>query len=244
VAKKHKHEEHVNHERWLVSFADMMTLLFALFVVLYAMGVQDLDKLQKVKKSLQFAFNISGSGKAQSSGIYDKVTGNGDRKLTAEQVTAQDVGLETFLEDELVEFEKEMGKSLDVVITDDSVSVSAPLSEYFEEGITGRVRKPVQARLDRLIDGSLSFTSTIRIVIQAADLPVYSGGAGQPAITSLDLCFRRLRTLGRFVRHNPRILPSMVIEEFQEQDERVGRSSWERQARLQIVFSNTVPENR
>ena len=28
------HEEHENHERWLVSYADFMTLLFALFVVL------------------------------------------------------------------------------------------------------------------------------------------------------------------------------------------------------------------
>ena len=46
MAKKHKHEEHVNHERWVISFADMMTLLFALFVVLYAMGVQDLEKLK------------------------------------------------------------------------------------------------------------------------------------------------------------------------------------------------------
>ena len=29
-------EERTNHERWIVSFADMMTLLFAVFVVLYA----------------------------------------------------------------------------------------------------------------------------------------------------------------------------------------------------------------
>ena len=32
--KKHHHEEHENHERWLVSGYDMMTLLFAVFVVL------------------------------------------------------------------------------------------------------------------------------------------------------------------------------------------------------------------
>ena len=31
-----EHEEHVNHERWLVSYADMLTLLFVLFVVLFS----------------------------------------------------------------------------------------------------------------------------------------------------------------------------------------------------------------
>ena len=36
--KKHHHEEHENDERWLVSFADMMTLLFALFMVLFAIS--------------------------------------------------------------------------------------------------------------------------------------------------------------------------------------------------------------
>ncbi|GAB3356485.1 flagellar motor protein MotB [Modestobacter lapidis] len=44
-AKKHEeHEEHENHERWLVSGFDMMTLLFVLFVVLYAMSSIDAAK--------------------------------------------------------------------------------------------------------------------------------------------------------------------------------------------------------
>ncbi|WP_369131842.1 flagellar motor protein MotB [Modestobacter sp. I12A-02662] len=44
-AKKHEeHEEHENHERWLVSGFDMMTLLFVLFVVLYAMSSIDMAK--------------------------------------------------------------------------------------------------------------------------------------------------------------------------------------------------------
>ena len=36
--KKHHHEEHENHERWLVSGFDMMTLMFAVFVVLFAIS--------------------------------------------------------------------------------------------------------------------------------------------------------------------------------------------------------------
>jgi chemotaxis protein MotB len=35
---KKKPVEHVNHERWLVSYADFITLLFAFFVVLYVLA--------------------------------------------------------------------------------------------------------------------------------------------------------------------------------------------------------------
>src|SRR5688500_18653424 len=56
--KKHHAEEHVNHERWLVSYADMITLLMVLFVVLYAMGQTDKSKLEALRTSLQRAFSV------------------------------------------------------------------------------------------------------------------------------------------------------------------------------------------
>ena len=56
--KKHHAEEHVNHERWLVSYADMITLLMVLFVVLYAMGQTDKSKLEVLRSSLQRAFSV------------------------------------------------------------------------------------------------------------------------------------------------------------------------------------------
>jgi chemotaxis protein MotB len=56
--KKHHAEEHVNHERWLVSYADMITLLMVLFVVLYAMGQTDKSKLEQLRTSLQRAFSV------------------------------------------------------------------------------------------------------------------------------------------------------------------------------------------
>ena len=56
MAKKKKHEEHENLERWLVSYADFITLLFAVFVVLYALSQLDLAKFKDLKISLQQAF--------------------------------------------------------------------------------------------------------------------------------------------------------------------------------------------
>ncbi len=53
---KQKHEEHENHERWIIPYADMVTLLFAFFVVMYAISQQDLAKLKNVSKSMAEAF--------------------------------------------------------------------------------------------------------------------------------------------------------------------------------------------
>lgn len=49
---------HVNHERWMVSFADFMTLLFSLFVVLFAISNVDQKKLSQMAESMEEAFGV------------------------------------------------------------------------------------------------------------------------------------------------------------------------------------------
>lgn len=54
--KKKAAEKEPNLERWLVSYADFITLLFAVFVTLYAMSMVDKKKVQEVRHSIQTSF--------------------------------------------------------------------------------------------------------------------------------------------------------------------------------------------
>ena len=53
MARKKKHAEHENHERWLVSYADLLTLLFALFVVLYAFATAKQSESKQLIQGLK-----------------------------------------------------------------------------------------------------------------------------------------------------------------------------------------------
>jgi chemotaxis protein MotB len=55
--KAHEEEEHENEERWLVSYADMMTLLFALFMVMFSISSVNISKFEDLQRSLQSAFS-------------------------------------------------------------------------------------------------------------------------------------------------------------------------------------------
>lgn len=56
MARKKKHEEHENHERWLISYADFITLLFAFFVVMYSVSSVNEGKFRVLSDSLLAAF--------------------------------------------------------------------------------------------------------------------------------------------------------------------------------------------
>lgn len=60
MARKKKEEERENHERWLVSYADFITLLFAFFVVMYSISEVNAKKFRKVGVAFQNAFNFIG----------------------------------------------------------------------------------------------------------------------------------------------------------------------------------------
>lgn len=56
MARRKHEEEHDNHERWLVSYADFITLLFAFFVVMYALSTVNEGKYRILSDSMSSAF--------------------------------------------------------------------------------------------------------------------------------------------------------------------------------------------
>ena len=81
MARKQKHAEHVNHERWMVSWADFMTLLFALFTALYAISTADQSKANSLAESARAAFSLD-MGKQQQDAAK---SGTGTQHLRQKQ---------------------------------------------------------------------------------------------------------------------------------------------------------------
>ncbi|MCE1114046.1 MULTISPECIES: flagellar motor protein MotD [Pseudomonas] len=57
MARRRHTEEHENHERWLVSYADFITLLFAFFVVMYSISSINEGKYKQISQALIGVFN-------------------------------------------------------------------------------------------------------------------------------------------------------------------------------------------
>jgi chemotaxis protein MotB len=71
MARKKREEEHENHERWLVSYADFMTLLFAFFVVMYAVSRVDNKRLVQASESIRWAMHYAGTGGTGQMPIFE-----------------------------------------------------------------------------------------------------------------------------------------------------------------------------
>ena len=56
MARRRRHEEHTNHEAWAIPYGDLITLLLAFFVVMYAISSINEGKFRVLSDSLQAAF--------------------------------------------------------------------------------------------------------------------------------------------------------------------------------------------
>ena len=91
MSKKHKHEEHEEHadETWLIPYADLLTLLLALFIVLYEMSSVDAKKFQDMSKAFSIAFN-SGTGVLEQSGIVTNANQMHEQDNTRRSADSED----------------------------------------------------------------------------------------------------------------------------------------------------------
>ena len=131
MARKKKHPEHENHERWLISYADFITLLFAFFVVMFASSQTDKHKAQQVSDSVTKAME-NGAAKALVHEILGGTVDNtgkgsammkgpgGSQKITAPR---QDIPPDKVAVTELMPSMEYLSKSLAQEIKDHKVDV-------------------------------------------------------------------------------------------------------------------------
>jgi len=121
MRRKRKIEEPENADRWVVSYADFITLLFALFTTLYAISHVDLGKLERFTGSMRSAFKVSGI-EAVSSNVI----------VGIKPVNYVDVGLEKDLQEAFNKF----GILEGIVISRDQRGVILSFSDalLFESG--------------------------------------------------------------------------------------------------------------
>jgi len=101
--RKKKHPEHVNHERWLVSYADFITLLFAFFVVMFAVSQVDSKRVGRFTEAFSKAigedfFPDRGRGFMPASDVEGTQSGDHESSKVPQQIAELRDSLKTLSE--------------------------------------------------------------------------------------------------------------------------------------------------
>ena len=142
--RKKKEEEHDNSERWLLSYADFITLLMIFFVVMYAMSRMDQGKSTELKHSISAEFGA----------IFDD---NGGEKPV-------DMGVETASEQPLVQANPQTGENEEGATLSEGEKqeqVKEMLDEYIaENSLSDDITTSIETRgLVVSFNGSMFFES-------------------------------------------------------------------------------------
>ena len=249
MAKKQKCPEFENHERWLVAYADMMTLLFALFVVLYAIATADTDKLKKVSTSIQKAFGATVDqegpegaprGNNLNEGIFKKIRGNTNRdslltrnrRETTAIISADFKKLERELFDRLYgskafpEAQKQDRQDRVVYVNRDADGIRVTLlaRKFFKASATG-LNDEARAALDGVAQAVKGMGRTVRVEGHTDNLPFKMNG-----MTNWELSAGRAAQVVRYLIDRHRFDSKMIYA--------AGFAD------THPVASNDTPENR
>jgi len=180
---------HSNHERWLVSYADFITLLFAFFVVLYASAQVDKKKVGQLAVAIQVAFDqmgvFQGGSKASDAKSIpiELVTDDKATKLAIPVVIKP--GMETLsnaesadLEPLRRDLEKELSAEIEkkeITIRHETEGLVVSLSElgFFDSG-SAEIRTDAQRTFGRIAELLASRDCRLRIEGHTDDRPIHT----------------------------------------------------------------------
>jgi len=182
VAKKHKKHEHVNHERWLVSYADFITLLFAFFVVMFAVSQVDSKKVGRFTESVNVAFQMRGvfppssgtplkAGGSAGSSIVPPIVSDRPSFFRYAPVSPRAQAVKESLEERIDE--GGLASVVGLRYEDRGVVLSLPADLYFREG-TANLRVEALDDLRGVARALTGQNSVLLVEGHSDDLPVHS----------------------------------------------------------------------
>ncbi len=195
MSRRKRRRSHANHERWLVSYADFITLLFAFFVVLYASSQVDKRKVGKLALAIQVAFQEMGVFQASNTEVPIDVTDpmpfstvqaveNAERTASLAQVASHPEGSPgTGIENgDLAQLETELEKTLAVEIErkeiamrrePDGLVISLREAGFFESG-SARMKATSRAAFDRIAHMLQTRNYRLRIEGHTDNAPIHT----------------------------------------------------------------------
>ena len=126
------HRSRVTHDRWLVSYADFITLLFAFFVVLYAFAKADQKKQKQVSASIDTAFRTLGifpsagprpAAGGASGSAAGSVSGAEEAPIPMNIVMGEEVFSPARVKDDLERLHRELAQMLSNQVATHTVSI-------------------------------------------------------------------------------------------------------------------------
>ncbi len=183
MARKKHEEEHENHERWLVSYADFMTLLMAFFVVMYSVSKVDNKRLSQAANSIKWAMHYGGSGGVGQLPIFEGPLSEGGNVMgmAGGAARAQMEAMERIkkrvtnaVESFAMQRTPDAPLPVTVLFEDQHVVVRLAAAEFFDPG-QAALRPQILPLLDAVAEELVPVERPIRVEGHTDDTPVAGG---------------------------------------------------------------------
>jgi chemotaxis protein MotB len=179
MSKKKHEEEHENHERWLVSYADFITLLFAFFVVMYSVSRVDNKKVKQAAASIKWAMHMAGTGGVGQMPIFEGPPDGSIVDMGGGAPHAQQAEVETIrrqIENRVRPFviQKPGPVAVTVVMEGDRVMVRLAAAEFFDPG-QAVLRPQILPVLDAIAQEIVPLKRPLRVEGHTDDSPATGG---------------------------------------------------------------------
>lgn len=205
VRRRDHEEEHENEERWLITYADMITLLMVLFIVLFSIGQTDLKKFEALRAGLVESFGGRGDVPIEGgSGVLDSPSSRPLDEQSAveiieEQRAAQAAGERALRETARQVQEALAGKGLGDAVTyrleDRGLVLQIVTDEVLFDLGKADLRPEGRAVLDGLADALRQLPNTLSVEGHTDNQPI----SGFPFSSNWELSTYRATTVVRYL---------------------------------------------